>query len=366
MRKLQSKKIDCIIMIKDKQFTKVGIVGFGGYVPRYRIRLEEIAGVRGKDGKKIAAALGVKQKAVADNDEDAVTMAVEAGKRALERAKIQGQKIGAVLIGSESHPYAVKPSGTIVADTLGIDEEYYCADLEFACKAGTTGMLMIAGMIEAGMIDCGLAIGADAAQAEPGDVLEYTAGAGAAAVILGNKNYPWHAQLEMSDSLNTDTADFWRRPGESYPQHAGRFTGEPGYFYHVVEATERFLKQSKRKVASFDHVILHMPNAKFPARAALRLGVTKEQLQVGFLVGEIGNPYSASAMLGLVSVLEQARAGERVLMTSYGSGAGSDVMSFKIIKRDKTVKERATIKSQLKDVEEIDYSTYLLMREAEV
>jgi hydroxymethylglutaryl-CoA synthase len=352
-------------MIKDKQFTKVGIVGFGGYVPRYRIGAEEIAGARGKDGKKIAAALGVKQKAVADNDEDAVTMAAEAGKRALERAGIKAQRIGAVLMGSESHPYAVKPSGTIVADILGIDEEYYCVDLEFACKAGTSGMLMIAAMIEAGMIDCGLAIGADAAQAKPGDVLEYTAGAGAAAVILGNKNYSWYAQLETGGSLNTDTADFWRRSGENYPQHAGRFTGEPGYFYHVIEATKRFLKQSKKKAASFDHIILHMPNGKFPARAALRLGVTKEQLEAGFLVREIGNPYSASAMLGLVNVLEQARAGEWVLMTSYGSGAGSDVMSFKIIKGERAVKERATIKSQLKDVEEIDCSAYLLMREAE-
>ena len=349
-------------MINYKQFTKVGIVGVGGYVPKYRLKVEEVAKSRGKDGKKIGGSLGVEQKAVADKDEDTVSLAVEAGRRALERAGLRASKLGAVLVGSESHPYAVKPTGSMVAEILGVGNEYITADLEFACKAGTTGMAMIAGMIEAGMIDLGLAIGADVAQSQPGDALEFTAAAGAAGVILGNKKHSWLAELNYYGSFNSDTPDFWRREGEKYPKHAGRFTGEPAYFKHVVEGARRFLRKTKEKIGEFDQVILHMPNGKFPKRAGQRLGVEGEKMEKGFLVREMGNPYSASAMLGLVRVVEEGKRGEKILMTSYGSGAGSDSFSMKIKK--KIDEKKGDLAGQLAKVERISYAEYLkLVRE---
>ncbi|MEA3354938.1 MAG: hydroxymethylglutaryl-CoA synthase [Patescibacteria group bacterium] len=348
-------------MINQKQFTKVGIVGFGGYVPKYRIKVEEIAKVYGKDGKKIAMSLGVKQKAVADKDEDAVSLAVEAGQIALDRAGIKAKELGAILVGSESHAYAVKPTGTIVADILGTGSDYFCADLEFACKAGTTGVIMIASMIEAGLIDCGLAIGADVAQSQPGDVLEYTAGAGAGAIILGSRKYKWFSSLERVSSYNSDTADFWRREGEKYPSHAGRFTGEPGYFKHVISGTEKFLEKSKEKISSFDQVILHMPNVKFVKRAAKRLGVREKQLKEGLIVEKIGNPYSGSSVLGLIKVLESAGKNEKVFLTSYGSGAGSDSLSFKVEKelQKSGEKKDVDLESQFNNIEYISYTEYL-------
>lgn len=349
-------------MIKEKKFTKVGIIGFGGYVPSYRIRVKEIAKARQKNGEQIVEGLGVKQKAVAGRDEDVVSLAVEAAWRALKRSQCKPQDVGAVLVGSESHPYAVKPTGTIVAEILGIGKEYFCADLEFACKAGTTGVVMIGAMIEAGLIECGIAIGADVAQSRPGDALEYTAGTGAAAVILGSKKFKWWARLERVSSFNSDTADFWRRAGEDFPEHGGRFTGEPGYFEHVIEGTRRFL--GKRKMKIFDQVVLHMPNGKFPRRAAKRLGVEERQLETGFLVEEIGNPYSASAMLGLVRVLEEARKGERLLVTSYGSGAGSDSLELVLMRKlTKSYKgKEVDLEGQLANTEQISYTNYLIMR----
>ena len=343
-------------MIKNKRFTKVGVVGIGGYVPKKRIRVEEIAKVRGREGKKIVAGLGVEQKAVADKDEDTVSLAVEAGRIVLARTGVEVDNLGAVLVGSESHPYAVKPSGTVVADILGIKGDYVCADLEFACKAGTTGIVMIAGMIEAGVIEAGMAVGADVAQAKPGDMLEYTAGAGAAAVILGSKKYQWLAELEKISSFNSDTADFWRRAGQRYPEHGGRFTGEPAYFKHVVEGTKRLLRIGREKISEFDWVVLHMPNEKFPVRAAKQLGVKERQLKKGLIVRQIGNPYSASAMLGLVKVMEEGRKGERVLMTSYGSGAGSDSMSFRLRKGLNPKDKRFNLSRQFKDIEYVNYS----------
>src|SRR3990167_7390441 len=196
-------------MINNKSFTQVGIIGFGGYVPALRIKVSEIARAHGKSAEQVIGSLGVNEKAVADRDEDAVSLAVEASRIALARAKIKPDQLGAILVGSESHPYVVKPSGSIVAQILGVGTDYLTVDLEFACKAGTSAMILIASLVEGGLIDCGLAIGSDVAQAKPGDALEYTAGAGAGAFILGNKKFKWLARLDKVGSLTSDTPDFW-------------------------------------------------------------------------------------------------------------------------------------------------------------
>ncbi len=341
-------------MLNNKKFTNVGVIGFGAYVPRLRLKIEDIAESYGKSAEQVIGSLGVKQKAVADRDEDTVSLAVEAAREALGRAKISPEKLGAVLVGSESHPYVVKPSGSIVAEILGVGNDYLTADLEFACKAGTSAVIMIAALIEAGLIDCGLAIGSDVAQSKPGDALEYTAGAGAGALILGSKKFRWLARLDRVSSFTSDTPDFWRREGEKYPAHAGRFTAEPAYFQHVITSTQNFLAKTKTKASDYDHVVLHMPNAKFPKRAAAKLGITGEQLAAGFLVPEIGNPYSGASMIGLCSVLEQARPKHKVLVTSYGSGAGSDSISFTVLKTSAPLKKAP--------IEYITYPQYLKIK----
>lgn len=318
-------------MINNKRFANVGIIGYGGYIPPKRVSVAEIAARQGKSAEQVIASLGVKQKAVADSDEETVTLAVTASRIALKQVKIKPEQLGAILVGSESHPYAVKPTGSIVGEILGATDDYLTVDLEFACKAGTSAIILIAGLIEAGLINCGLAIGSDVAQAQPGDALEYTAGAGAGAFILGNNQFKWLAQLNQVGSFTSDTPDFWRRAGEKYPSHSGRFTAEPAYFKHIIGATEKFLSTTKTKIGNYQHIVFHMPNAKFPLRAAKRLGVTEAQLKAGFLVPEIGNPYSASSLLGLSAVLDQAKKGQKILVVSYGGGAGSDALSFSVL-----------------------------------
>lgn len=293
-----------------KKFSHVGIAGYGSYVPEGRVKTN------------------VCSKAVAAADEDAATLAWEAAVRAMQMAEVKPTQVGAIYVGSESHPYAVKPTATLVGEALGMGNDYMAADLEFACKAGTAGMQVVAAEVECGLIKHGIAIGSDVAQARPGDALEYTAGAGAGVIILGSGKKRWRAKLEYTSSYSSDTPDFWRRPGAAYPSHAGRFTGEPAYFKHVIEGTRRFLELTGLKIGDFSYVVLHMPNGKFPQRAAKKLGVTDKQLSVGLIVSEIGNPYSASSLIGLCRVLDKVKKSERILLTSYGSGAGSDSFSF--------------------------------------
>ena len=155
---------------------EVGLIGYGAYVPRFRLPASEVARVWTEG----ASALPIKEKAVPGLDEDVATMSIEAARNAMARAAIDPAEIRAVWVGSESHPYAVEPTSTIVAEALGAVPNTQAADWQFACKAGTEAVQAAMGFVGSGMARYALAIGMDTAQGRPGDALEYTAGAGGA------------------------------------------------------------------------------------------------------------------------------------------------------------------------------------------
>lgn len=334
----------------------IGIVAYGAYIPRFRIKPSQIAQAWGKSTDEIEKSLGVFEKAVASVDEDAITLAIEAANNALLTGGIDPSQIGGITVGSESHPYAVKPSSTTVAEILGMGTNYLAADLEFACKAGTAGIQLLSGLIHMGKSKYCLAIGSDVAQSKPSDVLEYTASSAAAAFVLGKTDVI--ANIIDFTSFSSDTPDFWRKDTEKFPSHAGRFTGEPAYFTHVLGASEAMLKKVEMAPSDFDYVVFHMPNSKFPKEAAKKLGFTEKQLAPGFVAPYIGNPYSASSMVGLAAILDQAKAQQKIFVCSYGSGAGSDAFVIQttslITAYQKKIK--ATIARQIRNKEYIDYS----------
>src|SRR5512138_1838313 len=233
----------------------VGITGYGVYIPRYRIAAREIARVW-TDGQ---GGVPVDAKSVPGPDEDTITMAIEAARNALARASIDAAQLSAVWVGSESHPYSVKPSGTVVAEALGATPWVSAADWEFACKAGTEALTAGMGMVGSGMAEYVLAIGADTAQGRPGDALEYTAAAGAAALLVGPAEQAV-ATIEATCSYVHDTPDFFRRADRPYPVHGNRFTGEPAYFCQVQGATRRLLGDLGRAPQDYTYAVFHQPN----------------------------------------------------------------------------------------------------------
>jgi hydroxymethylglutaryl-CoA synthase len=305
---------------------KVGIIGYGSYIPRYRIKLEEIAKVWGADANAYKRGLMLYEKSVPGPDQDVITMSVEAARRAVVRAGIDPVKIGAIYVGSESHPYAVKPTGTTVAEALGATPYVHSADMEFACKAGSEGMFVSYGLVKAGLIEYGMGIGADTSQGAPGDALEYSASAGAAAFLFGKKNVI--ATVDYTTSFMTDTPDFWRREHAFYPSHGSRFTGDPAYFKHTFGAAKHLLEISSTKASDFRYAVFHQPNGKFPMRAAESLGFTKKQYETGWLTPWLGNTYSGASPMGLSAILDVAKPGDKIFMVSYGSGSGSDGFIF--------------------------------------
>jgi hydroxymethylglutaryl-CoA synthase len=339
-----------------------GIVGYGAYIPRNRIKVEEIAKVWGADAPSYKKGLMLEEKSVPSPDQDTITMSVEASRRAVKRAGIDPREIGAVYIGSESHPYAVKPSGTVLAEALAATPEVHTADFEFACKAGTEGMFVALSLVQAGAVKYGLAVGADTSQGAPGDALEYSAAAGAAAYIFGREKLV--AEVLETYSFTTDTPDFWRREYQYYPQHGGRFTGEPAYFKHITGAAEGIMAKAKMKPSDFRYVIFHQPNGKFPFRAGAMLGFKKEQIEPGWLVSKLGNTYSGSSPLGLTATLDIAEPGDMILTVSYGSGAGSDGFVIRVTDRIDEVRDLAPRTRDLLDNNKvyIDYGVYAKYR----
>ena len=336
---------------------EVGIVGYGAYVPRPRVKTAAISSAwgRGHAGHPL-----VREKSVPALDEDTVTMSIEAARGAVARAGVRPDAIGAVWIGSESKPYAVKPSGTIVAEAIGATPRVSTADLEFACKAGSEAMQAAFAFVGSGMASYAMAIGMDAAQSKPGDHLEYTAAAGGAAYLIGPGSEAV-ARIEATTSFVTDTPDFFRRQHMHYPEHGHRFTGDPGYFRHSRGAARDLLETLGRSASDYQWAVFHQPNPKFMRRIASELGFTEQQIAPGAVVDRIGNTYSGASLIGLAAILDEAREGDRIFFCSYGSGAGSDAMSLVATARLPGVRSAApAVRDYLERRHEVaDYGQYL-------
>jgi len=340
----------------------VGIVGYGTQIPRYRIKIEEIAKVWGADAASFKRGLNLNEKSVPYPDEDCATLAVNAARNAMSRAGINPHEIGALYVGSESHPYAVKPTGATVSEALGACPYVHTADFEFACKAGTEAMFVALNLVKSGAVKYAIGIGSDTSQGSPGDALEYSASAGAAAYVMGAENLV--AELIDTHCFMTDTPDFWRREHANYPEHGGRFTGEPSYMKHVSGAVNAILEKTKMKPEDFDYMIFHQPNGKFPVQMALKLGFKEPQFRFGLLTPTLGNTYSGSSPLGLAATLDEAKPNQLILLVSYGSGAGSDAFIFKTTERLLKVRDMAPrVRKQLDEHKMyLEYGQYAKFR----
>jgi hydroxymethylglutaryl-CoA synthase len=169
--------------------------------------------------------------------------------------------------------------------------------------------------------------------------------------------------INSSYSFVTDTPDFWRRSDAKYPEHGMRFTGEPAYFKHITEAAKTLMEAAGTTAKDYKWAVFHQPNTKFPQRAAGMLGFSMEQIEPGLLVPVIGNTYAGAAMIGLTGILDVAQPGERILMVSFGSGAGSDAFDILVTDQISERRERATkTQEYIARRTEIDYASYVRYR----
>ena len=345
-----------VISKPKKKYETPGIVGYGVYTSKFRI----------KEGNM--------ERSVPFIDEDAVTAAVEAGKMALIHSGVAQSLIGKLYVGSESNPYAVNPIASKVAQVLRLGKEERndriqsvdAVDTEFACKAATSMFKDAAALVyyPKSNIDCAMAIGADNSQAAPrnelGGELDHFVGFGGAAFIFGMHDVI--AEIEGWYSCTSDTPDFWRRDLQPYPRHGGRFTGKPAYFKHVIKACKTLMEQLNLQVDDVDYFVPHQPNLGFPVKVSRKLGFKEEQYLPSLKVSKFGNLYSGSSPIGLAAVLDVAKPDERIVLVSYGSGAGSDAYSFMTTSQvlEKRQRQKFTVSHQIENenLHYVNYHTY--------
>lgn len=332
----------------------IGIISYGFYFPKFRIKTEEIAKTWGKDPLQYKKSLKLEEKAIASADEDTATMAIESSLLALAKKQPLKDRIKYVFLGTETPVYAVNPTSTIIADFLDLPEEILSLDNQFACRAATGALATSYQIAKADKENYSLVIGSDKANSKPDDALEFSAGSGSTAWLVGSKD----VALEILDSvsISTDTPDFWRRTKIDYPAHGGRFTGKPSYFKHILTASKKILEKNNLQPKDFERAVFHMPNGKFPRQVAKMLGFELNQIKDSLIVEKLGNSYASSALMGLSATIQTLKPGDKVFFCSYGSGAGSDAFIFQAT--DKILDVQLDFKTKLEDKEYVDYITY--------
>lgn len=308
----------------------VGITGYGIAVPYRRLDTKEIIDCwKNTALELIKEKQGVEMRGVLGFDEDGNTLSVEAAKDALAMAKLA--QVETLVYGTCTNPYDSRPSATMIAETLDLPYSAPAFDVQFSTKSGTTALMAAYAQIQAGLVRTGLAIGADTINRHtaPGDLFEPYASAGACALTLGKENVL--AEINAFASYSTDLSDGFRVEGERYIRSGmlpGKAKNDVGIYDHTRKALEEFLRKTGTTVSEYDYVVLQQSTPGALRGNARALGLTPEQVEPAVFAQNLGDTGSASALIGLCAVLDGAKAGDKILVISYGFGSGADVISL--------------------------------------
>ena len=286
-----------------------GIAAYGAYVPFTRLPLALIAGRPAVDGGP--------EKAVAYTDEDSVTMAVTAAVDCLtgfDRAEVDG-----VLFASTTYPLREKQGAALIAKALDLRRDVNTADFSGSLRAGTAALEAASNAVAAGSARQVLVVASDCRMGAPRGALESKLGDGAAAFLVSDAHPV--ATIEASYAVTDELQDLWRTDGEAFTHSwEDRFVVSEGYTPNLVEAVEGLFRKTGRGASDYSRAALYAPDARSLGGVARTLGLAPDQLQDG-LFGVMGNTGTAFAPMLLVTALEQAQPGDRLLVASYGDGA---------------------------------------------
>lgn len=289
----------------------VGIVSYGAYIPSGRLSSE----TRDWEGKH--------PRAVADFDEDAITMAVAAASDCLNGR--ERSDVDAIFFASTSAPYVEKQSASLIATAVDLSESIFATDISHSLRSGTQALRLALDGVKAGSSQQSLVLTADARPAAPGSHTETEGGDAAAALLLGNDNPI--AELEATHSVVNDILDVWRADGEQFLRLADdHFRFEDGYLHAVEQCVSELLDKTGMTMEKFDRVIVYAPDARRHGTAIKAIGADPAK-SGNELLRQIGSTGTSDAMLQLVAALEEMEPNKRILVVNYGDGA--DAMVFR-------------------------------------
>jgi hydroxymethylglutaryl-CoA synthase len=331
-----------------------GITSFGAYIPYYRLPHKEIArawGGRAGDGER----------SVANVDEDSITMAVEAVRDLL--ANNEGQEIDGLMFATTTSPYAEKQASALIATAADLRGDVRTADYSNSLRAATTATLAALDSVKAGSTSNVIIASADARLAPPKSANEYIFGAAGSAIAIGSDNVI--ANLVASHSTVDEMTDVWRRPDDRFVSGwEERFSITQGYQRVVRQTVSELFERNAIGPSEISKAIFYAPDAGTLGGTAKSLGFKPEQIP-DHLLTSVGNTGAAMPLLVLSSVLEQASAGDKLLVVSYGSGC--DALLFEVtdeIENAKSVVGRRGVKGYLASKASLDsYERYSKFRD---
>ena len=305
----------------EEEFNMTGIVSYGVYIPTYRIDRSVIAGAWGRRAIK-------GQRSLANNDEDSITMAVEAGMNCLNdrpREQIDGFNFA-----TTTAPYAEKMNASLIATALDFGRRIRTSDFGNSLRSGTAALQAACDAVKSGATKYHLVAAADQRSAYPKSDEEQTFGDGAAAILIGNDDPI--ATIEGQCSINNEMMDVWRKAQDPHvAMWEGRFIQGEGYAVHTREAIQALLDNYALKPEGIGKVILPAPSQRLVATIARTFKFDAETQLQDSLLSNVGYCGSAQPLMMLCHAIEQSKPGDLLLLTAYGDGA--DAFLFKVTEK---------------------------------
>ncbi len=329
----------------------VGIKSYGAYIPYRRLPRSVINAAWGRGE-------GRGERAVAGLDEDSVSMAVSASIDCLKG--IDPKTIDAVYLATTTPPYIERLNANIVANALDCRRDTRNADFSNCLRVGATALQSAIDAVKAGEFKNVLVAITDMRMGGAGGEDEMMLGDGAAAFLVGNENII--VELEGSYTLSDDMVDYWRVEGDTYLRSwEDRFGRDAGYSVTPIEAVKGLMMQLNLSTKDITKACIYGINARSQSGLARSMGLTPAQVQDP-LLDNVGNTGAALAPMILVSALEDAKPGDRLLMVNWGNGC--DAMLFKTTDAINKIRDRRGIKRHLNIKGELDnYGKYLRWRD---
>lgn len=328
-----------------------GIKSYGAYVPLWRMSRETIA-------KQWGMAPAPGEKAVASYDEDSITMAVAAAMDCLHG--LDREQVDGLLFASTNSPYKEKQAATTVAAAIDLKSSLFTGDYTNSLRAGTSALRAALDAVKAGSAKEMLVAAGDCRLGAPRSDYEQTVGDGAVALLVSNTDVI--AEVEVSHSTIHEIVDMWRSDKEDFVGGwEDRFVFQEGFLRSMTETIAGCLAKGGLKISDITKAALYAPDARRHAELvrALRLDA-KSQVQDP-LLNVLGNTGAAFAPMLLVAALEQAKAGDRILLASYGDGC--DAYVLRVTQNITKLGSRRGIKAHVQSKRLIpDYSTYMRWR----
>ncbi|MFC1926895.1 hydroxymethylglutaryl-CoA synthase family protein [Chloroflexota bacterium] len=328
-----------------------GITSYGAYIPLHRLSRAEISRAWGNTD------LGG-EKAVANFDEDSLSMAVEA---AIDCIKDTGPKaIDGLFLATTTSPYLERLGASIMAAALDMRQDIRTMDVTGSLRAGTTAFASALDSINAGAAKSIIMAASDCRLGAPAGTFEQALGDGAAALLLGEDDVI--AKITESYSISDDFSGVWRAEGDSFVRSwEDRMVHDEGYSLILPEAISKLMKKCNLSAGDIAKVVYDCPSDfRRHSVVARKLGFDKSQLQDP-MVNTVGITGAAMAIMMLVAALEEARAGDKILFATYGNGA--DAFVLEVTEAIEKVRDRRGIKNHLASKRMLaSYQTYLRWR----